>query len=279
MTKINRFRPKEIAILKALARYKFLTYDQMIRLGIANHTSNLSSVTKGLREVKRPYIKKIPHRVGTPIKHFLTKRGKDALVELYHLQESDINYPIGSILTDTQDQKHRTSIISIQIEVDLAAQAEGLEMLFCDRYFDTTGNNRVDKNLKSKTAFHCTDTQTVKADLIFSLQTPKQQEYYVLELENGKDSAKAVDKCINHAKALLKGSLNEKLGFSTGYRALWVFEYKSIMEKVIVKLQSISLFEHLHEYFLFKPLNQIEKEILSGWKNVSARERNLYYRD
>jgi len=276
---INRFSPKEITILRALARYKFLTYDQMIRLGIGKHTSNLSTIAKGLREIKRPYIKKIPHRVGTPVKHYLTKRGKDVLVELYSFSEADINYPVGSILTDTQDQKHRTSIISIQIEIDLSSQVEGLEMLFCDRYFDTTGNNRIDKNLKSKTAFHYTETQTVKADLIFSLQTPKQQEYYVLELENGKDTAKAVDKCINHAKALLKGSLNEKLNFSTGYRVLWVFEYESIMERTILKLQPISLFKHLHEYFLFKPLDQIGEEVLSGWKNVSARERNLYYRD
>jgi hypothetical protein len=276
---INRFRPKETAILKALARYKFLTYDQMIRLGIANHSSNLSTALKGLRKMKSPYVKKIPHRAGIPVKHYLTKKGKAALEELYGIPEEDIHYPKGAILTDTQDQKHRTSIISIQIELDLACQNEGLDVLFCDRYFDVTGNNKIARNLKSKTAFHYTDSNTVKADLIFSLQTPKQQEYYVLELENGKETAKGVEKCINHAKALLRGSLNEKLGFSTGYRVLWVFEHKSIMEKTIVKLQSIPLFKHLHEYFLFKSLDQISEHFLSGWQNVSSRERNLYYRD
>lgn len=276
---INRFRPKEVAILKALARYKFLTYNQMIRLGIANHSSNLSTVVKGLRDMKKPYVKKISHRIGSPVKHYLTKRGKTALVELYDISEEEINHPKGAILTDTQDQKHRTSIISIQIEIDLACQAEGLSLLFCDRYFDSTGNNRIDRNLKSKTAFHYTDTKTVKADLIFSIQTSKQEEYYVLELENGKDTAKGVEKCVNHAKALLKGSLNEKLGFSTGYRVLWVFEHQSIMDKTIVKLQSIPFFEHLHEYFLFKSLDQVSENILAGWQNVSARERNLFYRD
>jgi len=180
---INRFRPKETIILKALARYKFLTYEQMIRLGIANHTSNLSVLLKGLREIKRPYVKKIPHTFGTHVKHYLTKRGKTALVDLYGIPEASINYPKSAILTDTQDQKHRTSTITIQIELDLACQAEGLDLHFCDRYFDTTGNNKIDKNLKSKTAFHCTDKRTIKADLLFSLQTPKQQEYYVLERE------------------------------------------------------------------------------------------------
>ena len=276
---INRFRPKETAILKALARYKFLTYDQMIRLGIANHSSNLSTLLKGLRDMKRPYVKKIPHRIGTPVKHYLTKRGKTALVELYGVPEEEINFPKGNILTDTQDQKHRTSIISIQIEVDLACSQENLTLLFCDRYFDTTGNNKINRNLKSKTAFHYTDSKTVKADLIFAIKTPKQVEHYVLELENGKDTAKGVEKCVNHAQALLKGSLNEKLGFSTGYRVLWIFEHQSIMESTIVKLQSIPLFKHLHEYFLFKPLDQIDENFLAGWQNVSSRERNLYYRD
>ncbi len=276
---INRFKPKEVRILKALSRYKFLTFEQMIRLGIANHTSNLSVLLKGLREMKRPYVRKIPHAFGTPVKHYLTKRAKTILVDLYEVPEASINYPKGTILTDTQDQKHRTGTITIQIELDLACQAEGLELLFCDRYFDTTGNNRIARNLKSKTAFHCTDSKTIKADLIFSLQTSKQQEYYVLELENGKDTGKGVEKCIDNAKALLRGSLNKKLGFSTGYRTLWVFEYESIMLKTIDKLQTIPLFDHLHEYFLFKPLNQIGENFLAGWQNVSSRERNLYYRD
>ena len=61
--------------------YKFLTYEQMKRLGIDNHTSNLSSNLKQLRESKKPVVKKIPHRIGTPVKHYLSHFGKRLLVD------------------------------------------------------------------------------------------------------------------------------------------------------------------------------------------------------
>ncbi|MEO0627113.1 MAG: hypothetical protein AAFY91_08995, partial [Bacteroidota bacterium] len=231
----------------------------------------------GLKEGKKPYVKAIPKRVGIPLKYYLTPKAKKVLLELYDFDDSEVKLPKGPIYTDTQDQAHRTRTISIQIELDLACQSKGLRIDFTDRYFDTVGNNRVAKNLKSKTAFHINNHKTIKADLIFGIETEKQLEYYTLELENGSDSQKAVDKCIEHAQALLKGSLNEKFGISYGYRSLWVFEREVIMDKVIERLQQVPLFEHLHEYFLFKPLAAIEKDFLSGWKNVSAVERNLYY--
>jgi hypothetical protein len=152
-------------------------------------------------------------------------------------------------------------------------------MLFCDRYFDTTGNNRGDRNLKSKTAFHYTDTKTVKADLIFSLQTTKQKELYIVELENGKDTLKAIEKCANHARALLRASLNEKYNFPGAYRCLWVFEHESIMIKTQERLQQLAFFDNLHEYFLFKPLDAIQENVFGDWQNIAARQRNLYYID
>jgi DNA-binding MarR family transcriptional regulator len=276
---INRFTPKEASVLKAIGRFKFLTYGQMIRLGIDKHKSNLSKVVTGLRDRKRPYVKKIPNRIGDEVKHYLTKKGRDALAELYSVSEAEILFPKGNILTDTQDQKHRTSIISIQIELTLSSERVSVPMLFCDRYFDTTGNNRVDRNLKSKTAFHYTDTKTVKADLIFSLQTTKQKELYIVELENGKDTLKAVEKCANHARALLRASLNEKYNFPGAYRCLWVFEHESIMIKTQERLQQLAFFDNLHEYFLFKPLDAIQENVFAGWQNIAARQRNLYYID
>lgn len=276
---INRFSPKETAALRALARYKFLTYEQMKMLKIGKHRPNLSKVMNGLSEVKRPYVRKIPNRPATPVKFYLTKKGKDALIQLYDCDPETILLPKTIIYTDTQDQKHRTSIISIQIAFDLACLEQRMPMLFCLRYFDSTGNNRIDKNLKSRTAFHFTDTQTVKADLIFAIQTAKQKELYILELENGKDTQKGIEKCINHAKALFRGSVNQKFDFQKGYRTLWVFEHKSIMFKVMEGLQQMPLFDTIREYFLFKPLEETSTAIFSDWLNVSGDHKNLYYID
>ena len=59
--------------------------------------------------------------------------------------------------------------------------------------------------------------------MIFMLQTPKQKELYLLELENGNDTKKSVEKCIKHGQAIFLGSANEKYHHKMGYRTLWIF--------------------------------------------------------
>jgi len=275
---LNRYSDKHIKILKALGRYKFLTYKQMIRLGIGSYTTHLSKRVSELRETRYSLVRKIPHRAGTPAKFYLTQKGKEVLMKLYNLDEGVVLFPKGVIHTDTQDQKHRTSTIDIQIELDLSCQKRDIEILLCDRYFDTTGNNRIAKNLASKTAIIYEGKKTLKADFTFMLLIQRQKELYLLELENGKDSKKALEKCINHGKAILKGSANEKYNIKKGYRTLWVFEYASTMEATLRRLEKNDFFGNLKEYFLFKSLEDImSMDFFEGWCNLVGSDRNLYY--
>ena len=266
-----RYSLKHKQILKAIGRYKFLTYKQMSRLGIDSHRTNLSRTVNQLMQVRYPLLRKIPHGAGTSAKFYLTRKGKERLMNLYNLDEAGIKFPIGTIVTDTQDKKHRTATIDIQIELDFACEKREIEILLCDRYFDTTGNNRIDKNLASKTAIIYEGKKTLKADIVFLLLIKKQKELYLLELENGKDTKKAVEKCINHGKAILKGSANEKYNIKKGYRTLWVFEHESILVATLERLQQNSFFDRMNEFFLFKSLEQIkDSDFFEGWRNVAG---------
>ncbi len=109
--------------------------------------------------------------------------------------------------------------------------------------------------------------------MTFILQTPNQQELYLMELENGQDAKKAVPKCIMHGKAILLGSANEKYSFNKGYRTLWIFEYRSTMESVLEKLSGLEFFENLKEYFLFKPLEEIREDFFQGWTWLVKKEK------
>lgn len=231
-----------------------------------------------MRESKRPLVRKIPHRNGEPAKHYLTNKGKEVLMELYcELEADDIHVVPNIIYTDTQDQKHRCTTIDIQIELDFACEKYEVDLLFCDRYFDTVGNNRVEKNLRSKTAFVYEGKKSVKPDIVFMLQTSKQKELYVVELENGKDTKKAIEKCIRHGKAILNKSANQKYDFEFGYRTLWIFEYSSIMHVTIDRLRANPFFRNMNEYFLFKPLVDLESDFFGNRVNITGEERKLYY--
>jgi hypothetical protein len=274
---INRFSDKQIQILTFLSKYKFLTYGQLIQLGVSKHKSNLSNLVSSLRDGKKPYVRKIPHRFGVPAKHYLTKKGAEVLIELGKAQEDKIHYPKAVITTDTQDQKHRTCTVDLQIALDLSIDEQGLEVTFTDRYFDTTGSNRVARNLKSKTALIYEGSKTLKADMTFRIAGEKVDELYLLELENGTDAKKAVPKCIMHAKAIMLGSANEKFNYSKAYRTLWVFENESTMVSVRERVVVIPMFQKLKEYFLFKTVESFKEEVSSGWVNLDNKKRKMYY--
>ena len=274
---ILRLNEKQENILRALANYKFLTYSQMIKLGIGKYSSNLSTEVKSLSDRRVPFVKKIPHRVTAQAKFFLTAKGKDLLVNQFGLMEENIQYPKGTITTDTQDEKHRTSIIDFHIELDLSCKANSTVLVFCDRYFDKVGNNRINKNLKSKTSVLYSEKRSIIPDMVFKLETSKQQELYLLELENGKDTKKAVDKCTRHGKALLNGYVNKKYNFQSGYRVLWIFEFESIMNATIDRLRKDVFFNSLDEYFLFKPIDDVEDSFIDNWVNIRGENRVMYY--
>jgi hypothetical protein len=274
---ITRFSPKQIQVLQALARYKFLTYSQMATLGIERHRSNLSTLLKGLRESSFPMVRKIPHGMGDEVKHYLTEKAVPVLCELCGLEASQIHCPKGTILTDTQDQAHRTRLIDFHIALDLACQQTGIGLLFCDRYFDTIGNNRVEKNLKSKTAFEYKSNSSIKPDMVFKLQTASQEELFIVELENGRDAKKTVEKCIRHAEAVLSGSVNQRFNFNRGYRVLWILEFDGTLQTVLERLQGNPLFLNITEYFLFKPFSQMSNEVFLKWRNVAGKERKMFY--
>lgn len=275
-----RLSKKQVLILKAIGKYKFITYSQIVRLGIEKFKNKCSFHCKDLREGRQPLIKKIPHRMGVEAKHYLTKRGKKELLELYEdLDAEKILCPIGAILTDTQDEKHRTTTIDIQIEIDLACEEKQIPVLFTDRYFDKVGNNRVSKNLRSKTAvlYQENPAKSIKADMVFMMQTSTQKELYFVELERGKNTKKSVQTAITYAKCILLGSANEKYNFNSGFRILWVYEHKSIMKAVIERLKENPAFKHLTEYMLFKSLDEIEGKIFEGWSNLAGDTRKIYY--
>ena len=90
---IQRLSDKQIQILQALGHYKFLTYQQMVRLGIAKQIYTLSRQVRDLRNHPSPLVGKIPNRMGQKMKHFLTRKGKDVLLELYpEMSEENIHF-------------------------------------------------------------------------------------------------------------------------------------------------------------------------------------------
>ena len=150
-------------------------------------------------------------------------------------------------------QKHGTILI--------VAKLDGLS-LHIDELFKIKkklGDSIKCCDLPTTTAFRYESNSSIKPDMTFKLK-PNEEELYLFELENGRNSKKSIQKCIRHGEAVLTGIVNQKYNFNKGYRLLWVFENKGALKTTQKELEKLPRFQNLGEYFLFKPLPDFEKE-------------------
>lgn len=67
--------------------------------------------------------------------YFLTKKGKEALINELQMFPEDIRRPIGKTVA-YKDYLHRKNTIDFQIRLEQRAKDEGHELAFFDTYFD-----------------------------------------------------------------------------------------------------------------------------------------------
>lgn len=170
---------KQQRIIQALARYKYLTVSQLIRLGVDRHRSNLSTAFNRLTEGKRPLVKVLkfglmPTKGRVEALYYLTKYGAQ-LVE-------HAKYPIGRTVTLTSDYFHR--VATIDCEITLYSCSEIKQVHFSHRYFDHTGSNRTgDRTITTALPLTGT-TKDIIADWVFMIDTALQKELYCAEISS-----------------------------------------------------------------------------------------------
>ena len=108
-------------VLEALARYKFLTMSQMLKLDIGTtQYQYLAMQTKSLRDRGRPLIGCHNFHIPQPRKgrvesmYYLRPKGREALVFELDIPEEKIKMPIGKSVA-YKDYLHRKYTIDYQI--------------------------------------------------------------------------------------------------------------------------------------------------------------------
>lgn len=88
--------------------------------------------------------------------------------------------------------------------MNLRAEQNNLETLYCTRYFDTLGNNRRDKNLRSKNKFAIKEKAFLVPDMVFWLNEAirEKDSLYTLEMYNGKNTLRTLEQLKKHVEAI-----------------------------------------------------------------------------
>ena len=263
-------------ILLALARFKFLTTSQLHKI-IRKELAWLRKQILYLTERERSLVEKITFgfhpRVGKLENvFFLTKLGKHTLIEVLQMEEDTVRMPVGNSSLFYKDYTHRKNTIDFHIQLYHWTQESGIELDFFDTYFDKSGNNRKDKNLRAKTKIDLDTDNYIIPDGAFTLSTEGGKFLYLFEMYDGKDTKRVVGQLKKHAQAIAMGSPSIKYGFANkSNRVLSVFEHESIKDAVVGRLQREQVFRNMPNHFLFKSLAEMNAQRMhENWRNLKG---------
>lgn len=259
---------RQIQALEALARYKYLTINQLAYIFGLKSNSNIHVFLKDLSTRKKPLVESkgfgvIPVHGRLSRVFFLTKYGKDFLVEILGYSEESIKFVQNRHSLFQRDYFHRCDTVNFNIYFQKWLESEGYELDFFTYYFDKSGSNRngtgeianVLELGKSK----------IIPDGIGLFRTPERPYLFLFEQHNGKDAKRAIRQILAHCVAISEGVASDKYFINTASRVFYVFEDKACMLATMAELRELEDFEGFDRHFLFQTTAIIEANFADGW--------------
>ena len=267
-------------ILLGLARYKFLTTSQMLALNVGTkHYPYLWKQLVSLRDRKKPLVicnnfpNPNPKKGRVESMYFLSKEGKKQILNQGILEtEEYIKIPRGKTIA-YKDYYHRKFTIDFQIKLDDWANANNRTVPFFDTYFDKTGNNRTDKNLRAKTRIDFNDRMFFIPDGAFKID----KQFYLFEMYNGKDTKRVLEQLDKHAQALTYRHTHKtyNLDLNRSYKTILLFEFTSAKHAILKRIQDEKAFEFIRPYFLVKSNEELHQDKFNTWLNLEGEEKPI----
>ncbi len=247
--------------LIALGRHMYLTLSQLLDLNVGTtQYTYLWKQMASLRDRRIPLVNCTTFSIPEPKKgrveslYSLSHHGKKILISDFGVKEEELKAPVGGFVA-YKDYHHRKSTIDFQISLEKWCAQSNVPLFNFETYFDKTGNNRTDKNLRARTRVDL-GQDFIVPDAVFKLLGKKEVELFLFEMHNGKDSKRMLRQLHNHAAAMVSRAVHKKYGYDLdkSYRILCLFEFSSTLKCVIERAREEKSLSRIEKFFLLKSL-------------------------
>lgn len=247
-------QPSHLKILEALAIYKFLTYTQLLDVGVSSSASYIREKAKEL--VNRKYVAQFNYGVHAelgryPLVCYLLPKGEKALLE-FGWEEKNIRILKGRSASNkyVNDYFHRRGVVDYHISLVKQAQREGFQIELFQTYFDHSGSVRKGNNLTALTAIRTKKSYFV-ADAVYIISKNSERSLFCFELHNGKNTKKMLAQLDAYVEAIYLGSAAEKYNIKKSPNVICVFEDNGCMEAVKERFYALKEYEACFKGFRF----------------------------
>lgn len=253
-------------ILKALAKYKYLTASQLVELNICNFNTArqyVSALQKEKLVKKTIYSQPITNNQKTVnIRleglNFLDKDGVKLLKD--KLKPDTIKYPKSYKLAFSNDYFHRIFMVSVCIAFDNWIEKNNKSGHFLIDYHNSETTIVVDEHL------------TVKPDIIVNFDSL----FCIIEVWAGIEKEYIINQLANLTKAIASKKVSEFLDYPKAPRILNVFKDFNTLERVKSELKADNFFKYAVEkgLFYFITLDEI-KQSFEKWQDINSNWVNI----
>jgi len=271
----------QIVALQWLAKYKYLTSSQFVKMGLYKERGYLTNALKRMIDQKKPLIAKQDFNPVTgkvESMYYLTQKGKSFLMEELEYKETEIKVRKGLIPIHFKDYFHRKYTVDFYIQFNRWLNSKNGELTFLNYYFDKSGNNRSKNKSKHVTALNrifLDSSNSFIPDINAKFSLDNKDYLFLFEQHNGKDTQRLYDQLRIHIDAIAKKAIEKKYHFKKAYKVIIICEYESVKFSVLQRLQQLNGIEHYNNFFLFKTSIELEEDFYSNWMLISGERGNF----
>lgn len=271
--------------LDALRLYRFLTIDQMVKLGVASRRKSINETLLDLLRRKHPAVARVDHGVlpgkgRLPSLYFLTPDGAELIAAAFGIDAAEIQTPRG-VVSIRHDLMHRIHCVDCEIAARQWAERNGQRVSLCSSYFTYTGANRSKgkETRKAVTRVDVTDRPAVIPDVVLKLEDGSGTErLFLLEMFNQYRTKRMADKLAEYRFALGEGAISRAFAYPAAPRILSIFEDEKALENTQKVLSANADFgAEFYPYFFLSTLDGILSDFREGWGKIGDTRRHALF--
>ena len=292
----------QLRILERLNDYRFLTAEQMQKMGIAKHIHTIYNAIRGLRKGGKHYVDVVefgtrPEIGRLPRLTFLTQYGAELLAEALQCDPDTIKHPKGKI-PSYRDLTHRLHTIDLHILARTFCEAhEGVELNYFQAYFEHKGANNWGDPTKPKrqavNKIELAEGRGFVPDCIFHITDPTGKPHlYTSEIYRNHNTKRTHNQLRNHLEALKLGSISKLYNYSRAVPVLILCEQAGAMQALQESLNDDPVFKKTENCFLFRTLDpvtaktppadttklktELQEAFALGWQTYTGKKKILF---
>ena len=273
----------QITALEWLATFKYLTSSQFVKMGLFKKRAYITNSLKVLTDMQKPLIAKHDFNPITgklESFYYLTKYGKNFLIDELDYTEPQIKAPRGLSPVRLKDYFHRKYTIDFYIGLKQWLKDVNGEIDFLNYYFDKTGNNRSSDKSTYVTALNKIQPNGTKAfipDISTMFSISDEKYLYVFEQHNGMDAKRLFEQLYVHIIAISQRAVSKKYNFQKSHKVIVVCEQESVKASVIKRLRQEKGIEDYNNFFIFKTNAELEDNFYNNWTLLNGKSTTFLF--